>query len=565
MVNFTQLAALTASAIGVRAGFANSTTPQISDLKIADMDTGTSDIVGTYDTAFVELTVKATELGACWFQLPPNYVTYPQDTPYNWDYGIVNNYGDNNITIDITKVPESGEAKFGIEVYFTTEVQNAIQKPGKDSVVVETSNGSMSIDLNYIDVPLYEPSVHTDLTQSRIIYDVYVPASMITSNTSVTAHSFDGRKFDSSLCAVYDVTQAKTFDPYEDLNLVSPDFEPYSWDGFSNESDIYFPYRTTPIVGAKWVMFKFFADVPEGLQYYTQDITVNIDGEETTITTHTYSKYYPRHIEEPDYKFGGASDMGNGNSITSYSESTTAVATASLSSASSNGTAVFTGATTATGFSNGTVTMTGSASSTASAAGQASASASGQASTSASGQSSASASGQASASGFVNGTTSVTGTGSATTTTANILSTTVITTCPTCEVKATTVGVSTATVTKNGIVTAYTTYCPLSAETGAHTVSQGTTYAPSVVISEVESGIYTAYTTYCPYPENKSAAQATTTACVSCGNQTASVSGSYSAAAAATKAASLSVYEGGVAAVKGGLAAAVLGAAAVLF
>lgn len=83
--------------------------------------------------------------------------------------------------------------------------------------------------------------------------------------------------------------------------------------------------------------------------------------------------------------------------------------------------------------------------------------------------------------------------------TATSLSTTYITTCPTCAEgeKATAVAISTVTVTKSGAVTEYATYCPLTV--ASHTkVSSGVTATASVVVSEKESGVFTVYTTYCP-------------------------------------------------------------------
>ncbi|SCU94330.1 LADA_0G07910g1_1 [Lachancea dasiensis] len=88
-----------------------------------------------------------------------------------------------------------------------------------------------------------------------------------------------------------------------------------------------------------------------------------------------------------------------------------------------------------------------------------------------------------------------------TTATTEDISTTVITTCPICtgKDKTTVVQVSTITTTESGLVTEYTTFCPLSATETSLSISSGSTVSPSVAISEVSSGVYTVYTTYCPY------------------------------------------------------------------
>ena len=105
------------------------------------------------------------------------------------------------------------------------------------------------------------------------------------------------------------------------------------------------------------------------------------------------------------------------------------------------------------------------------------------------------------------------------------LSTTVITTCPTCtgSHKTTDVYVSTVTATVSGIVTEYTTYCPISTVSKVKS-HEGTVETCTVNIHEVTSGVYTVKTEYIPISKGTTVTDLSTTlvtVCPTCSEKTA--------------------------------------------
>ncbi|SCU85118.1 LAME_0D00188g1_1 [Lachancea meyersii CBS 8951] len=483
MVKKSTLASLAAVLVSVAAE------PEITDIKMVSVDTGSSDTHGVYDATFIEVSIKATETGTCWFKMPADVVTFNQDTPYSFEYGSVNRDDDDfKISLTFDSLPKDGVAQFGVYTRFQFPYQTGHEEPKSESFKISSSSGEFTANVNHKELPTDQISVHSLLTSSQIIYDVYVPADMITNTTTLVAKSADGRIFDGSIVGVYSVQSPPTFHETSSDSSIYSGMD-YTWQDFCTDSETKIVYSGQELETAKWVLFKFFASVPADLQYYNQVIDVTIGEVTETITTHTYSRYYPGFIEAPSYKRDGSGSGTNGNQVTSYSSSQASAAAQISTSDIQASTAAQTSssesqATTASQTSS-SETQTSSAAQTSHSESQTAASAQ----TSSVKLHSAAVS-STPYSGYFNSTRSVSST-------AHVFSTTVITTCPTCEVKATTVGVSTATVTIDDVVTEYLTYCPLETQ-ATMVISKGTTYAPSVVITEVESNLFTAYTTYCP-------------------------------------------------------------------
>ncbi|CUS22777.1 LAQU0S06e05776g1_1 [Lachancea quebecensis] len=611
MVKICQLASVASAVAGARAAaFSNSTTPVISDVSVTSVDTGSSEFQGVQHAAFIEISLKASQPGEAWITVPEDVFENFPDSPFEWEYGTVTStgYNNNNFSIVFDKAPTDGEAKLGIFTKMDYGYTAAITEPTKDTFTFTSSSGEFKSSVEYSQYPTDQVYVHTENSGQTLEWDVYVPASLVNSTFTISVEKQAGYKFNPEFNNFYYNMLTTAFDQYGSDEILASTEQI----DVSTEDKINVTFVGALPSTAVGLRLNFHATITESREFFTSVSDVQFSTFSESVTAYTYTKNYHGFVEAPILKINSAS-----------SAVTTGAVVQSSTTAAANGTAVSTGATTATG----SASVTGSSSVTGSASGSSSGSASGSSSVSASGSangtfvstgattgagsasSSASGSTSRSTSGSVSSSVSVsaaasygvnctsgcvTGPASIATATAHSLSTTVITTCPTCEVKATTVAVSTATTTENGVVTAYTTYCPISAETGSHTVSKGTTLAPSVVITEVESGVFTVYTTYCPYseatsssgahtvatsdaskaPVSSSAAEGVTTttkAAYSSSNSAISAttvatvsSGSQVPQASASSSITVSTYEGAAVAVKGGFSAVILGFVAFL-
>ncbi|CAR25433.1 KLTH0G19382p [Lachancea thermotolerans CBS 6340] len=600
MVKISQLAALASAVAGARAAtFSNSTTPVISDVSVTSVDTGSSEFQGVQHAAFIEISLKASQPGEAWITVPEDVFENFPDSPFQWEYGTVTStgYNNNNFSIVFDKVPKNGEAKLGIFTKMDYGYTAAITAPTKDTFTFTSSSGEFKSSVAYNQYPTDQVYVHTENSGQTLEWDVYVPASLVNSTFTISVEKQAGYKFSPEFNNFYYNMLTTAFDQYGSDEILASTEQI----DVSTEDKINVTFVGALPSTAVGLRLNFHATIEESREFFTSVSDVQFSSFSESVTAYTYTKNYHGFVEAPILKINSAS-----------SAVTTGAVVQSSTTAATNGTSATTGSTTATGSASVTGSAPASISASASKSGSVSASgsangtfastgatiATGSASVPGSASVSGSASGFASASGYaaasfgVNCTSGcVTGPVSTATATAHSLSTTVITTCPTCEVKATTVAVSTATTTEHGVVTAYTTYCPISAETGSYTVSKGTTLAPSVVITEVQSGVFTVYTTYCPYSET---ASSTSTRTVATSNASeapvsgstaegvttttkgahsgsapsattvATVSGSQAPKASASSSITVSTYEGAAVAIKGGFSAIILGFVAFL-
>ncbi|QEU58355.1 hypothetical protein KDRO_A03710 [Kluyveromyces lactis] len=379
-----------------------------------------------------------------------------------FDYGTITNDG-NNFTVEFTSVPDSGAATIEFVGSLTADGIAGIPSPDVVTFTSDSSSGSFSDNINFQALP-ETASSNVGLIGGDLYYSINVPSAVFDGSLSVASSSEEGYSFDSSYSAVYFVST----DAFNNGTLTAADGV--------NESE------------ESSVLVSFEGSIPDG------HVAVRV--------------VYKAIISGSAESYSNTADLSLPSLPGALSKRDTTI--------------TFTSTIYVTGPLAGTVE-----SSSSSVSSDDTDSSSETSATETSGEPSATeTSGEPSAtetSGTESGSSAQTT--SVATATVTDLSTTVITTCPTCtgSHKTTDVYVSTVTATVSGIVTEYTTYCPISTVSKVKS-HEGTVETATVNIHEVTSGVYTVKTEYIPISKGKTVTDLSTTVvtvCPTCSEKTA--------------------------------------------
>ena len=379
-----------------------------------------------------------------------------------FDYGTITNDG-NNFTVEFTSVPDSGAATIEFVGSLTADGIAGIPSPDVVTFTSDSSSGSFSDNINFQALP-ETASSNVGLIGGDLYYSINVPVAVFDGSLSVASSSEDGYSFDASYSAVYFVGT----DAFNNGTLTGADGV--------NESE------------ESSVLVSFEGSIPDG------HVAVRV--------------VYKAIISGSAESYSNTADLSLPSLPGALSKRDTTI--------------TFTSTIYVTGPLAGTVE-----SSSSSVSSDDTDSSSETSATETSGEPSATeTSGEPSAtetSGTESGSSEPTT--SVATATVTDLSTTVITTCPTCtgSHKTTDVYVSTVTATVSGIVTEYTTYCPISTVSKVKS-HEGTVETCTVNIHEVTSGVYTVKTEYIPISKGTTVTDLSTTlvtVCPTCSEKTA--------------------------------------------
>ena len=379
-----------------------------------------------------------------------------------FDYGTITNDG-NNFTVEFTSVPDSGAATIEFVGSLTADGIAGIPSPDVVTFTSDSSSGSFSDNINFQALP-ETASSNVGLIGGDLYYSINVPVAVFDGSLSVASSSEDGYSFDASYSAVYFVGT----DAFNNGTLTGADGV--------NESE------------ESSVLVSFEGSIPDG------HVAVRV--------------VYKAIISGSAESYSNTADLSLPSLPGALSKRDTTI--------------TFTSTIYVTGPLAGTVESSSSSVSSGDTDSSSETSA-----TETSGEPSATeTSGEPSAtetSGTESGSSEPTT--SVATATVTDLSTTVITTCPTCtgSHKTTDVYVSTVTATVSGIVTEYTTYCPISTVSKVKS-HEGTVETCTVNIHEVTSGVYTVKTEYIPISKGTTVTDLSTTlvtVCPTCSEKTA--------------------------------------------
>ncbi|CEP63355.1 uncharacterized protein LALA0_S08e00518g [Lachancea lanzarotensis] len=445
------------------------------------------------------------------------------DSVFKFDYGTAE-LNSGNITVNFTSVPPSGRYNLTFPTFIGQD-QNQIRGESIYTTLYENQEFNSTID--YVPLPSDRAvfnSIEYD-SQNQAYFYLNIPkeaylGGFTFNTTGPKSYSYIAYSFDFGFTRTPDDSGATSdsFDDPASTDSTNDSVYPQDYELDTSSGGINFVYNgnistaTTSMAGDDTISYigtyiKFEVTPPTGTNVFELDATLSFNGDQKlTYSFHNYGHGpgFLNAYEIPAVTVGAGSasspssaGSSSASSAAASSGSASAVASSSAASsgfnsssgasfpASSGSSVLFPSAS-----SNGSMVYPGSSASSGSASG------SGFASSSVFGSSSSAVAGSKNIS------------AGASTTTTQKLSTTVITTCPICtgKDKTTAVGVSTVTTTIGGVMTEYTTYCPLTAQTASLSVSSGATVSASVAISEVSSGVYTVYTTYCPYTSSSGAA-----------------------------------------------------------